>query len=123
MSYVLVYILGVLAVENLATLLSTVDLLDRPRKWLNNKSPVAGKLASCRLCQSFWLSLAFSLAYPMGPFVDFFGERYGAIAGTLLVWLSAHGLAVMWAEFRDRYLNRAPDTKFVRAVVKMEHES
>ena len=122
MGYVLFYLLGILAVEDAARILTTVDLLERPRNWFQSKFPKIGKLATCRLCQSFWMSLAFGLAYPVGPFLLVFPEALALPAKVLLIWLSSHGLATLWAEGVDRYLNRAPDSKFVRAIVRMEKE-
>jgi hypothetical protein len=122
MGYVLLFILGVLAVEDVATILLTVDLLDGPRTWARAKFPKIGKIVTCRLCQSFWLSLAFGLVFPVEPFRELIPNGPADILKVLLVWLPCHGLSMMWAEARERYMNRAPDSKFVRAIVRVEKD-
>jgi len=120
MIYVLIYLLGVVSIENLARKMTTVDLLERPRNWFKAAFPRLGKLATCRLCQGFWMSMMFGIIYPVGPFMELFNGWAAWAVKVPLIWLSVNGFVDILAEAVDRYLNRAPSSNFLRAIVKME---
>ena len=92
-------ILLVLAIENLANILSTVDLLEPARTCFETKFPKMGKLARCAYCQAFWIAL---LACTLG------------LPNWFVMTLAIHRLCVFLTEFSERYLGRAPLSIFVR---------
>jgi hypothetical protein len=94
------FFLLVLAVENLADMLTTLDIFDVPRKkfqacCVKLRIPKAAKLAECKFCLSFWLCLAAS----------FFAPPLWLVAS-----LAAHRACQFLSEFAERYFNRWPTT-------------
>lgn len=89
-------ILLVLAIENLADMLTNLEYLEWARK-LMDKIPFFGKIARCKYCQSFWL-----VGLTLCPAI--------AIPQWAVMWLGLHRIVTLAAEFFDRYLNRAPIT-------------
>lgn len=77
-----------MAISNFTYILSTVDLLETYRKSFCNLFPNVCKLATCKFCQSFWLSglcsLVLSLFYWPQEIVLLFPIR------VLLIWFSMH---------------------------------
>jgi hypothetical protein len=92
--------LTVLAVENLSHILTTVDLLEPIRCWLQARLGKLGKLATCGYCQSFWLSIAAAYFLINDPLP--FAVKW------IVVALAAHRAANFISEFMERYMNRAP---------------
>lgn len=89
----LTFILTVLAIDNLADILTNVDLLEWLRLWIEKNFPKAGKIARCKYCQMFWLALACALFAP---------------PAWLIYCLALHRVAQFSSELYDRYINRAP---------------
>jgi hypothetical protein len=90
----------VLAAENLADMLTTLDLFATPRRLFQEgcsklRIPEMGKLAECRFCQVFWICLALLLlGLPSLP----------------IACLAAHRACQFLSEFSERYFNRWPVT-------------
>ena len=104
------YLLLILAIENLSDILVKVDLLQGCRDWFKKNFPKIGKLAECKYCQMFWMSL-FCFCVAMPP-------------SCLILALSAHRLATLVSEFYDRYMNQAPLNVYVQqATVSQEADS
>lgn len=82
-----------LAIENMADILTTNDLLEPYREFFANW-PVIGKLSTCKYCQMFWLSVL-CFGFWMPPSWVFF-------------ILAVHRTSFLISEFYDRYVNRAP---------------
>jgi len=76
-----------LAIENATDILTTVDLLEKQRKWFRNRFPRIGKLATCSYCQTFWLSGIAGFFLPMTLLSCLFDCT---MVGFLLKW------AVLW---------------------------
>ena len=93
-------VLTILAVENLSHILTTVDLLEPVRCWLQARLGKLGKLAVCGYCQSFWLSILAAYFLINGPLP--FAMEW------IVVALAAHRAANFVSEFGERYMNRAP---------------
>lgn len=96
------FVLVIIAVENIADILTTVELLERPRAWYKKTFPKVERLATCKKCQMLWLSLLF-FCFWMPPL-------------SLVTALAAHRLGTLFSEFCDRYLNRAPSHLFVQTM-------
>jgi len=87
-------IICVLAIENMADMLSSLDLLEPARVWFETKFPKLWRLARCKYCQAFWLT-GIVLLLPIPIF--------------MLTWFAIHRAAIGISEFFDRFLN-APIT-------------
>lgn len=88
------FILLILAIENLADMLTGLEHLEWARKLLD-KVPFFGNIGRCKYCQSFWLiGLTLCVAVPQW----------------LVMWFGIHRIVTLVSEFFDRYLNRAPLT-------------
>ena len=98
------FLLTVIAVENLSHILTTVDLLESPRAWLQDRLGKLGKLAACGYCQSLWLSVAAAYWLVNGPLP--FAMKW------IVAALAAHRAANAVSEFMDRYMGRAPWSVF-----------
>jgi len=115
----------VLAIENIADILTNHDLFISIREWferifkkigekmdfilrrvpflkrlLQRAGRIFNKLTTCKYCQMFWLSLIFFCLW-MPP-------------SNLMLAFAAHRIATLVSEFYDRYLNRAPISVFVQ---------
>lgn len=88
----------VLAVENAADILTGVDLLSGFRNWFTALFPRFGKIAICKYCQTFWLTPLFFFVLPKWVWI----------------WFAVHRLAILLAEFAERYLGRSPISIFVQ---------
>jgi len=124
MIYVFLYLLGVLAIEHITAIFTSVDLLDGMRKWLSGKQGRLGrivyKIATCQFCESFWLCLIFGFWFPIDPFLVIGQYDFAFLSKWILVWFSAHALIVMLSEFKTRYLNRAPFSVVFSGRIKNE---
>ena len=105
------FLLSVLAVDNLSHILTSVDLFERFRKWVQDNFKF-GKLAVCAYCQSFWLSIPVAFWLISGDLP--------LIAKWVIVALAMHRLANFVSEFGERYLNRAPINVF--AIIKKDED-
>ena len=80
-----------IAIANLVTLLTGLESLESIRIRLAKISPFLGKLSSCTLCQSFWLSLACVILLPVGLF-GWVGLYL--VAEKLICWMFLHALSM-----------------------------
>jgi hypothetical protein len=98
-------LLGILAVEHLVDLLTTLDLFERQRAWFERHLGRFGKLARCFLCQSFWLSgiLIGLIAFDLMP----------DILKWVILWFACHKIIQVVNEFSQRYFGRAPLNLFL----------
>lgn len=118
MSLFFLFVLLVLAIDNITDIVSTVDLLAPAREWFKAKFPKFGKIAECRYCQSLWLSAIATgfcpVAYP--ALSHYFGDTAVIwLIGWLASWFATHRTIQFTREFMDRYLNRAPLNVFLQA--------
>ena len=103
------FVIAIIAIENIADILTGVDLLETWRQRFETLLPKLGRLARCKYCQMFWLSLIFfCLCTP---------------PACVLLALAAHRISTLLSEFCDRYLNRAPTHLFVQTTNALESES
>ena len=109
---VLWILLGILAVENLVDMLTTLEQFERQRAWLEQRLGRFGKLARCFLCQSFWLSgiLVLLVALDLLP---------NAVKWVIL-WFACHKVIQVVNEFSQRYFGRAPLGVFLMREKKEE---
>lgn len=125
MEYFFLYFLVTLAIERFVEITVNADL--KWLEWLRQKwmklLPRLSTLAECKYCQSFWASLAVAVLMPF-PLVQnaFLCFWAGYVAKSLLLWMSLWGGALIWDEFLDRYLNRAP-THLAITELKADQES
>ena len=103
----------IFAIDNLSDMITYLDLFNKPRTWFQNKFPKLGKLATCRLCQTFWLSGFMS--------IWFFMEQIPLPIQFIVFWLALHRIILFVEEFGERYFNRAPSSLFV--TIKKEEDS
>jgi hypothetical protein len=89
--FLLLFALFSMAVANLSDLLTSVDLLDRPREGINESFPRVGKIAIFKYCQSWWMSGASS------PLLVFWAWPEGLVvpqwASIVLCWFAIHMVA------------------------------
>jgi len=100
--------LSSLAIDNVTSILTSVDLLERPRLWFASKLPRLANLASCAFCQSWWL------CFPTGISVVYFPDA--RVVQAFIVAMVIHRVSQFLYEFFDRYLNRAPMNLFATVV-------
>lgn len=103
------FILIIIAIENIADILTSVDLLDGARTWYKKAFPKLERLATCKYCQMFWLCLLFFCVWTPPT--------------SLIMALAGHRLATLFSEFCERYLNRAPTHLFVQTTAAAESGS
>jgi hypothetical protein len=94
LEFLFLFAILALAVANLSNLLTTVDLLECPRKWFERNFPRLAKLATCQLCQSFWMSGASSVFLSLWAWEGFSGW-VPIWARIPVVWLAIHLAARM----------------------------
>ena len=91
LGFLLLFVLFSMAVANFSDLLTSVDFLDRPREWINERFPRVGKIAICKYCQSWWMSGASS------PLLVFWAWPEALVvpqwASIILCWLAIHMVA------------------------------
>lgn len=104
-----------LAIDNLADILTTVDLLERPRLWFQLAFPRLGKIAVCAYCQSFWFLIPTSFFLVSMP--EFQSVKIAIVA------LAMHRMAQFLTEFFDRYKGRAPLNVFATVVQPKDQET
>jgi len=118
------YFLSIVAIENVTSIFTTVDLLDWLRNYLSKRTGWFGKklykLAICQFCQSFWLCMLFGFWFPVNPFLITGTYDYAFLAKWGLIWFSSHGLVLLLAEAKYRYLNRAPFSVTFSGRIKKE---
>lgn len=102
----------IFAIDNLSDMITYLDLFEKPRTWFQNKFPRLGKLATCRLCQTMWLSGFMS--------IWFFMEQIPLSIQFIVFWLALHRIILFVEEFGERYFNRAPSSLFV--TIKKEED-
>jgi hypothetical protein len=102
----------IFAIDNLSDMITYLDLFDKPRTWFQNKFPKLGKLVTCRLCQSMWLSGFMS--------IWFFTEQIPLTIQFIVFWLALHRIILFVEEFGERYFNQVPSSLFV--TIKKEEE-
>jgi len=89
----------VIAIENLADIFTNVEWLESARVWFETNAGPFWKLARCKYCQMFWLSLICATV---------------AVPAWIIMTLAIHRLAFIFSEFSDRYINGAPLHLFVQ---------
>jgi hypothetical protein len=117
MTLLLLFVLFVLAIDNITDIVSTVELLKPMREKFKAKFPGFAKLAECRYCQSFWLSGLVSAVCPLAfPIMSkLFGDSIVIwVTAWVVSWFAIHRAAQFTREFMDRYLNRAPMSLFIQ---------
>ena len=92
--------LSALAIDDLTDILTSVDLLERPRLWFQLAFPRLGKIAVCAYCQSGWLSIPTAVFLVMFPCL--------VAAQVVIVALATHRVVQFLTEFFERYKGRAP---------------
>jgi len=106
--------LSALAIDNLTDILTSVDLLERPRLWFQLAFPRLGKIAVCAYCQSWWLCIPTSVVLVTVP---------GLVAVQVaIVALAMHRMTQASSEFFDRYRGRAPLNVFATVVQPKDQE-
>jgi hypothetical protein len=87
-AFAMLFVLFSMAISNLSDILTTVDLLVKPRDWFALTFPRLGKIATCKYCQSWWMSGAASVglvswAWPSVLPVPFW-------VSVLICWVALH---------------------------------
>lgn len=91
LEFVLLFLLVAMAISNFSDILATVDLLDRPRDWFVSRLPRLGKLATCKYCQSWWMSAASSPFLVMWAWPS--GLQVPLWASIPVCWVALHFVA------------------------------
>lgn len=114
MEYFFLFLMTTLAIERLTEITTTVDSLECLRAFWEKMFPKVQLLATCKFCQTFWLSGIIGIITPFSLIQGLaFNLFIGFILKSFILWLSLWGMALIWSEFMDRYLNRAPINLFV----------
>lgn len=106
--------LSSLAIDDLTNILTTVDLLEKPRLWFQLFFPRLRKIAVCAYCQSWWLCIPTSVVLVTFP---------GLVAVQIaIVAFAMHRMTQASSEFFERYMGRAP-LNVVATVFKNDQET
>lgn len=103
---ILLFIALVAAVEWWSDILVNAPPLERARAMLDGV-PVLRKLARCKYCQTAWMCLACAMAFPI-PEAAIAAGSWAPVVKTLVLWGCMHRACMVWWEFLERYLSRAP---------------
>jgi hypothetical protein len=106
--------LSALAIDNLTDILTTVDLLEKPRLWFQVFFPRLRKLAACAYCQAWWLCIPTSIIVVMFPELK--------APQVIIVAFAMHRMIQASSEFFDRYRGRAPLNVFATVVRPDDHK-
>lgn len=108
--FILLFTMVALAISNLTDVLANSEPLGWFRTRFQAFFPALAKLATCRLCQSFWICCIIAW---FAPDVKWLSVPLPFVCKWLVTWFSLHYVVVVLNEFQERYVNQAPMNVYV----------
>lgn len=104
LEFIVLFACLVVAINNLTSILTTVDLLEQPRLWLGLRLGRFAKIVQCKYCQSFWLSglstlFVTNISYAVS--LNFW-------IGWGITWFALHRAIEIFDQWATKAINDAP---------------